>query len=139
MCRAVCATVLNGQERAGVGDNWRTRRLCAIGKAAFGKRAAFFYNLRPTTDSADKDKAMSSENKEDPERIEVSAPGDSPETERRAAETAELLRNTRALLDLIPDGDKNTRRHIEELKESLEAELRRMEGEGHERDGAGNG
>ena len=82
---------------------------------------------------------MSSENKKDPERIGVTAPGDGTETERRAAETEELLRNTRSLLDLIPDGDKNTRRHIEELKESLEADLRRIEGEGHEREGAGNG
>ena len=83
-------------------------------------------------DSAGKDKGMSSENKKDPVRIRVSAPGDSPETERQIEETKVLLRDTRALLDQIADGEHQTRLHIEELKESLEEDLRRLKAEDRE-------
>ena len=46
--------------------------------------------------------------------------------ERQIEETKVLLRDTRALLEQIADGEDQTRRHIEELKISLEADLRRL-------------
>ena len=84
---------------------------------------------------------MPIENKKDKERMGVVSTEGSPEVERQIAETEELLRNTRALLDHLADGEGETRRHINELKESLEKDLRRLETERRERegrDGAGN-
>jgi len=77
---------------------------------------------------------MSSQNKKDQQRMGVLVPDGSPDTERQIEETQALLRDTRALLDKITHGNDKTRRHIEELKESLEDDLRRLESE---RDGRG--
>ena len=56
-------------------------------------------------------------------------PDGSPETERQIEETKVLVRDTRALLDHIADGEDKTRHHIEELKRSLDEDLRRLKGE----------
>ena len=97
-----------------------------------GKEPLFFIIYARPRITRGKDKGMSSENKKDPEWIRVSAPGDSPETERQIEETKVLLRDTRALLDQIADGEHQTRLHIEELKESLEEDLRRLKAEDRE-------
>ena len=75
---------------------------------------------------------MLSENKKDQEEMGVSIQSGNPETERQIEETKVLLRDTRALLDQIADGEDKTRRHIEELKDSLEEDLRRLKADDRE-------
>ena len=77
---------------------------------------------------------MSAENKTDRDHMGVFTPERSPQIEHLIEETELAITNTRSFLDKLYDGEEKTRHYIENLKSSLENDLRRLERDRRERE-----
>ena len=77
---------------------------------------------------------MSAENKTVGDRMGVFTPERSPQIEQLIEETELAITNTRSFLDKLYDGEEKTRHYIENLKSSLENDLRRLERDRRERE-----
>lgn len=64
----------------------------------------------------------------------VFTPERSPQIEQLIEETELAITNTRSFLDKLYDGEEKTRHYIENLKSSLENDLRRLERDRRERE-----
>ena len=78
--------------------------------------------------------SMTSSNEKDRGRSRRFGPGGGPESDQLVEETERLLANTRAFLDSLEQGEEATRKYVEEVKESLENDLRRLKRDRRERD-----
>ena len=78
---------------------------------------------------------MLPENQQNKDRMRQFAPRRSGSIDNLIDETEQQIANTKLFLERLQQGEEETRRYIEELKSSLENDLRRLERTRRKRDG----
>ena len=69
---------------------------------------------------------MTSRNEKDRGRSKLFVPDGSAETDRLIEETQQLLVNTKIFLERLQESEDATRKYVENLRETLENDLRRL-------------
>ena len=72
---------------------------------------------------------MSEENEKDRDQMRRFTPGRGRELENHLESTEAMLAHTRAFLNHLAESEEESRRYVEQLKESLENDHRRLEKE----------